>query len=375
MDKRRLSRREFIRAGAIAGAGLALPGVSAFAAEGDALKKNIQADSMSYIALGRTKMLVSRLSLGGVPWSSDVGRKAVERGCNLVHGSMGYEKGKNISDQGECLKGLWDKVFFLLKGDASEANVDAALKALRRDYVDMVLPVCSAPHQPANPKVREGFERLKKAGKVRFLGLTVHSKEALAPIVEAGVKAGFYDAVLTMYQPANRESLLPVLKQARAAGMGTISMKTVQGVQGGPNTQAKVIEAALSDGEIDTVLKGIRNLDEFDVFAKIAQKQKSASLNRPISDEEIRRLADRSVCGGCGSCARACHCGLDVPEMMRCVTYYAPHLEAHARQTYREIPFVLTAAACEDCGECERVCPRGLPIRSLIRQADRKWAV
>jgi len=373
MKNRELSRREFVRLSTVAGAGIVLSGGSAFAAKAKLTKKNIQEDKMSYVPLGRTKMLVSRLSLGGIPWSPNVARAAIDRGCNLVHGSIRYGKGRTIFEQGETLKGLWDKVFFILKGNVDDENVNTALKALGRDYVDMILPVFGSPQKVANPQVLEDFKRLKKAGKVRFLGMTVHSREPLGPIVAAGVKAGFYDAVLTMYQPARKDELIPVLKKARARGMGTLSMKTLQGAGGGLESQAQIIEDALSNGEIDTVLKGMGTFEMFEAFSKVAAKQKSARLGRPGPGGKHTYVVDRSTCGGCGSCARVCQGGLDLPEIMRCVTYYASQCEDHARETYREIPRHLTVAACRDCGQCEQACPRGLPIRKLIRRADSMW--
>ena len=150
-------------------------------------------------------------------------------------------------------------------------------------------------------------------------------------------------------------------------------MKTLQGAGGGLEDQARIIKDALAKGEIDSVLKGIGSFEMFEAFAKVAAKQKSARLNGPAFGEKDVYLADRSVCGGCATCAQVCQAELDLPEIMRCATYYAPDLEDHARQTYREIPRRLTAAACRDCGECEKACPRGLPIRTLIRRADRMW--
>ena len=375
MEQRDFSRREFIRLSALAGAGLALSGADALGAEDDLIKKNIQTDCMSYAVIGRTKMLVSRLSVGAVPWNGSVARAAIERGCNLVHGAGGYRQGKGMIEQGKTLKGLWDKVFFMLKGNPNEKEVDKALKALGTDHVDMVVPVFAKAQGLDNPRIQEDFQRLKKAGKVHFLGFTVHSKEPLEQVVDAGVKAGFYDAVLTMYQVSRKEPLIPVLKRARAAGMGTFSMKTLQGVKGSDEELAKVIEAALAKGEIDSVLKAIKNVEQLDVFAKAAQRQKSASLTPPIPDEEIVQMADRSVCGACGACAKVCRGGLDLPEIMRCATYYGPELDEYARETYREIPRRLTALSCKDCGQCEEACPRGLPIRKLIRQAHQRWGV
>jgi len=374
MASARFSRRQFIKITALGGAGVALfPAADAFAAR-KLIKKNVQTGSMSYAVLGRTNMVVSRLSLGGLPWESNVARAAIERGCNLIHGSIRYGGGRTIFEQGKGLKGLWDKVFFMLKGAVTEENINTGLKALQTDHVDLILPVFSSTANIANPEIYEAFQRFKKAGKVSFLGCTIHSKQPLEEIVDAAVKAGFYDVILTMYQPPRRKPLIPALKRAHSAGVGTVSMKTLQGVTGSREDRARIIQEALTIGEIDTVLKGIKNFDDMQVFADAVAKVKS-KLRRRASLESDMKFADLSVCGGCGTCASVCPQGLDLPEIMRCVTYYAPEMEEHARQTYRSIPRRLTALYCRDCGTCERHCPRNLPIRALIRKAHDNWGM
>ncbi len=368
---RNLTRRDFLKVGATTAAAAALGGLAAgpLQAQQDYEKRNIQ-PTMSYAPFGRTNLLISRLSIGGGPWKSAVVAAAIERGCNLVHGSHGY---KTMPAQAKDLKGKWDKVYYALKGAVSQKNVDDCLKTLGVDHIDFILPVTGSPRGVDVRSNFEKFEKLKQAGKVRFLGLTIHGSANLHTVVDAAVKAGFWDCILTMYQPAIVATMNPALQRARQAKLGTMSMKTIQGMRASLDDRAKVIAQALGSGAIDTVLKGLGSLAELDAYAAAAAAAKTASRAETPS---AQFAADPAVCGACGACLAACPAGIAIPDIMRCQTYYAPTpgLRDYARAGYAEIPPHRRATACLDCGQCEQVCPRELPIRSLLRQADRVWA-
>jgi len=322
-------------------------------------------EGMAYIPLGRTNLLVSRLSLGGMPWEPTVAKHAIRQGVNLVHGCNRYG---SMEAQSETLANLWDKCWYFLKhnGPAEDMGktIDACLKTLKRDHVEAIVPVVGRTKSADHENIKSNFEKLKKAGKVRTLGVTVHS-EKTPEVCREVIDAGIFDVILTMYQPANKAAIDKELAQAVKKNIGTMSMKTGQGIE--TKDIPKAIAAALTDGKISTVLKGINSIKDLNAYLEAARTSLSKEANKQA------RL-DAAACGACGECL-ACPQNIQIQEIMRCVTYYStePALLNYAASTYRDIPAAATAKGCIDCGRCEMNCPRNLPIRSLLRAAQEKW--
>jgi len=322
-------------------------------------------EGMAYTPLGRTNFLVSRLSLGGMPWEPTVAKHAIRQGVNLVHGSNRYG---SMEAQSETLADLWDKCWYFLKHNGPAENmgktIDECLKTLKRDHVDVIVPVINRTKSTDYDSFKSNFEKLKKAGKVRCLGVTVHS-EKIPEVCREVIDAGIFDVILTMYQPANKAAIDKELVRAAEKNIGTMSMKTGQGID--TKDIPKAIDAALTDGKISTVLKGIGSIKDLNAYLKVARASKSKEAKKQA------RL-DKAACGACGNCL-VCPQNIQIQEIMRCVTYYSkePALLNYAASTYRDIPAAATVNSCIDCGQCEKSCPRNLPIRSLLRVAQEKW--
>lgn len=328
-----------------------------------------QVEGMTYTPLGRTNLMVSRLSLGGGPWTPAVVRSGINQGVNLVHGSLGY---KTMEAQSETLAKLWDKIWYVLKFTEEDMadTTDKCLKILNRDHIDIIVPVIRKVNGTDYDKMKANFEKIKKAGKVRFLGATVHVKNPaeIPAVCRDAIDSDIFDMILTMYQPANKEAIDKALAVAIEKNIGTMSMKTVQGAK--DEKRGEAVAAALADGKINTVLKGISNLPDLNMYLRVARFAETA---KPASDQQA--CLDPTVCGACGACLD-CPQNLEIPEIMRCATYYHPQgdQEQYAAQTYREIPREATILECIDCGTCEERCPRSLPIRATLRWAHNRWA-
>jgi len=332
-----------------------------------------QVEGMSYIRLGRTNLMVSRLSLGGIPWQPLVARRAVEAGVNMVHGSNGYG---TMPEQRKALEPVWERIWYVLKQNTGSEKVmaecvDNCLKTLKKDHVQIIVPVVSRPGVTDYERMKGDFEKLRQAGKVRQLGVTVHSKPEFIPqIIREVTEAGIFAMILTMYQPAVKSAADKELARAVSKGLGTMSMKTVQGAK--PEDHAQVAAACLAGGTIHTLLKGINSLGTLGTYLKVAG---AAGAGGQAGKADAARVGqDRGVCGACGAC-RVCPEGIEIPEIMRCITYYGrqPGLERWAQMTYRALPVEKTFAGCTDCGRCEAVCPRGLSIRGMLRLAAMRY--
>ena len=68
---------------------------------------------------------------------------------------------------------------------------------------------------------------MKKSGKVRFTGVTSHSN--MVEVMDAAVRAGFYDTVLTSFNFLSPPGVADAIGRAADAGLGVVAMKTMSG--------------------------------------------------------------------------------------------------------------------------------------------------
>ncbi len=108
-------------------------------------------------------------------------------------------------------------------------SVDQSLRRLGTDYLDLLM--CphggNTPYEILNhPEIFEAFEVLKKAGKVRHLGLSSHTDPG--GVLEAAVKAKVYSAAMVAFNMVNAPYVAPAIAAAKKAGLGVISMKSAR---------------------------------------------------------------------------------------------------------------------------------------------------
>lgn len=109
------------------------------------------------------------------------------------------------------------------------ASVDSSLRALGTDYLDLLMVphgANSAYEVTAFPEIFEAFETLRKAGKVRHLGLSAHSDPG--GVLEGAVESGQYSAAMVAYNVVNHSYVDAALDRAQAADLGVIAMKVAR---------------------------------------------------------------------------------------------------------------------------------------------------
>jgi aryl-alcohol dehydrogenase-like predicted oxidoreductase len=117
-------------------------------------------------------------------------------------------------------------------------SVDQSLRRLGTDHLDILMCPhgASTAHELLNyPEIFDVFESLKKAGKVRHLGVSAHTDPA--GILEAAVQAKIYSVAMVAYNIVNHPRVAPALAAARKADLGVIAMKVARPVHHGRNNQ------------------------------------------------------------------------------------------------------------------------------------------
>jgi len=208
--RKQISRRSFIQTGA-AGLGAAIVSgtlsrrVDA-AREGGGKKKGAPVEKRT---LGRTGLKVTVIGFGTYGFSNPgVLQKAIESGINLILTDRTYGNGNAEKAIGQVLKKIDRKNVIVGTGWSVSPGVtkskllsmlDGSLKRLQTDHVDLMRAFMV--NDPKVLQIEEQFEALeaaKKAGKVRFYGVSAHGGNLL-DVFNAAADSGKFDYVMGRY--------------------------------------------------------------------------------------------------------------------------------------------------------------------------------
>ncbi len=376
----RLSRREFLKAGAL-GVGAAVGG--ALARPGAAQKK----EPIPVRPLGKTGLSVSAIGFGSYGFSNPaVLEAALDAGVTLICTAANYQNGNAERTIGEVIKKRRDQVVLCTgwrtpKGTTADEilrMLDESLKRLQTDHIEIMrVHNCNDPEELAQQAIFDAFAKAKEAGKVKLLGVSGHGKR-LPEVYQEAIRLKSYSVLMGRYNFMEFPKQPEIIKQAGEQGLGVIAFKVGAGKQEplikelmgkGMDFRRACVKWALSNENVSSVLYFFRSLDDVTAI--------TAGLDEPLSEEEERLLAIyrkaawHSYCRYCGTCAEGCPYGVEVAEIMRYAMYFRFYgLEKEAMRLYAALPEERTAARCAECaGECLGRCPYGLPTRDNLLAA------
>jgi len=295
---KRFGRREFL-AGSIAGASSLLLG-SCASSPLPAKTSAKTFDPWELVPLGKTGLKVSRVGFGtgmqGGRHSSNQVRlgkekfeallkKSYDRGCRLFDSADMYGSHPYIVS---ALKGIprenYTIVSKLLIWNPPEEEkekplitIDRFLKELNTDYIDLLLLHCMMPpdwNKTLKPYM-DGMSEAKSKGKVRALGVSCHSIDALntaaaEPWVES-VHARINATGTDM--DGSPDEVVPILRKIHDAGKGVVGMKLIG--QGEFRDDRKLREQSadfvLNLGCVNAMVVGFESLDEIKDYEAIVR--------------------------------------------------------------------------------------------------------
>ena len=295
------NRRDFLKASSAAvAAGAVLgslgPGVAAAADTAKILNHN---PKMSYRPLGKTGFLISEIALGGhggqkIEDRVPVLEKAVELGLNYVDNNIDAECNLYGAAMAKTKTAGRDKWFIgfaswpekitpeyesQLTEDGMLKNIDARLKSYHTEMLDMWRPVGATwgPGQSrlgtlldvsekALDMVVRVFEKAKKLGKVRFLGVSAHNPKVFRKVL---TKYPQFDVIIFPYLFLTKElggdSLLKLAQEKQVGVIGlkpfgagtTFGIKPRQ-IQGRVDNRARVlVKEMLQEKRLSAIIPGV----------------------------------------------------------------------------------------------------------------------
>jgi aryl-alcohol dehydrogenase-like predicted oxidoreductase len=394
MTPRETSRREFLKiAGAAAGiaAGAPLLRSAPASAEPAPAAPSSPPQAAEKRPLGRTGFTVSTVGFGAMTTRDpEVIRFAVERGVDYVDTADCYMGGENERIVGRALAGIRDKVVLATKVhiapvDQMIRSCENSLRSLQVDVIDILqLHNISTEDEVTDGRAREALQKLIDQGKVRAAGVTTHKGQET--VLRAVRKHGFYKTVLVAYNFRSdsgitaavkgalgmSEGLSNTIRSVGESGVGIIGMKTQAGgyesPPGGMSPHQAALAWVLANPGVATTIPSMTS------YAQVEEDLGARGKRFTLADRvALRRYAleigDRH-CGLCGACGGICPRGVEVPTVLRSLTYLEGYREeALARGTYRSLPPGRNAEACGECDRCLVACRLSLPVRRLAREA------
>jgi len=241
-----------------------------------------------------------RLSMISHEEARAVVRRAYELGINFFDNARSYWDGHSEEVFGEVLAPVRKEIFLTTKTTArtrkgAEADLEASLRALRTDYVDLWqihgLSEMKEIEQILAPGgAMEAFEAAKKAGKCRFIGVTAHhDPDVLAEMLRR--YKGFDSVFMPLHaaDPAYLSFEQKVLPLALEQGLAVQAMKTFGNARLMSVLSAReCLEYALSL-PISIVIVGAITLGQIEDDVRIAQRF------RPLSPEQMADLRRRAA--------------------------------------------------------------------------------
>ena len=391
MPKQRInrSRREFLlnTMQTMAAAGFALPvlapGKSTAAQAGGELSQAQKPVHVEYRTLGNTGMKVTAVSYGAMRTRDEaVIQRALDLGINYIDTARGYLGGLSESIIGNIMKTRRKEAFLATKfkpGTVSEILelVETSLKALQTDHIDVIQAHgLSTLEQIKNPNILEALTKLKKDGKVRFVGFSTHKN--MTELIREATKMKFYDTVLTTYNFQVPADLTEAIEEAGKAGIGIIAMKTQVGgytdpAMGGLSPHQAALKWVLQNKGIATAIPSMVTYDQLNENVQV-MGAKLGRRDHDILDRYARTTGSR-FCRMCGACTGRCPFGVEIADVHRALMYregYGDSILAH--ETYHGIPESIRPAACTSCAACRVFCRFGIDIKKRMTEALAIWA-
>ncbi len=400
------NRRRFLQSAAATGAALASADRLVAAAQAPAGKP-----AVPLVTLGKTGQEVTRLGMG-TSWALDQSfvQAALFAGVRYIDTSESYENTKAEKVLGEVLERtkMRKDVYLVSKNagfrasaknasDILNSRLEASLERLRTDYLDAyyihgIASTKEGDPTPAfmllrDPSVKGAFEAAKKAGKIRFAGLSCHDAR-LPEILDLAAEVGWIDQVMIKYNfrdvggKDRYDELNRAIDKASKANIGLVAMKTQGGAVNFPEKmkalgekgfkkEVAAIKTVWMDGRMQVVVSEMTTRS--DLRENIAASQQTLTGKEATLLEDHRKATAHLYCHGCGHLCETAARGVPVATVLRYYRYYDAYgKREQARALYQALPVVSRQLIDADLLAAEVACPHGLPIADLMKQADRR---
>ncbi len=295
-SKGKMTRKEFLKTSSVALLG--------FGVLGTGYKKVSGKGASGLVKLGQTGIEVSPIGFGASrTMEPSLVDAAIETGFTFLDTGRSYTNGRNEVMIGEVLGSRRKDVVIQSKvkvnlprqkdgsfgADAVKktlkdmaASMNASLKALRTDYIDIMLIHGAEDVKIAYfESIMEFFETAKKEGKIRAHGFSAHAHQI--ELLKAAVENPFYEVIMVPYNHKgsyihmnsgsyaewDQPALEVEMDKAKKQGIGLLAMKTCSGGPYSPDgktppTFVNALRWILSQNKVDSLAVAMGNFEQME---------------------------------------------------------------------------------------------------------------
>ncbi len=326
--------------------------------------------------LGKTKLVVSRVGMGGIPIVHPPFDEAVrvlqhgfDLGINFVDTAFAY--GESEERVGKAVSGNREQIVIGTKSTARDRktaaeHIEKSLQRLGTRYVDLWqlhgINNLEEYHKALGPDgaIEAGREALKK-GTIHHIGISTHIPQVALEAIVSGV----FEVIQYPFNFVNNDAENDLVTMAKEHDVGFIAMKPFAG---GRLKDPKLALKYLL--QFDNVVPdpGVKRIEEIDEIVAIVNGSWKLTEEDRLKMEETRSGLGTKFCQYCGYCL-PCPQQIDIPVLMNALSI-GSYAESFVQNIARNVEL---ARNCLQCGECERKCPFQLPIRDTIAKSIKMY--
>jgi hypothetical protein len=391
-----MKRRDFLKASALATAAIASSPLSAEPGTEPSKKPIVK----RYTEIGKTGLKMSDISYGtGRLPSASMILRAIDRGINYFDTAPDY--GSSEEYIGDAMKKIQrDKIIIASKfcspyaypshlplGSKKQKFINAvegSLSRMKTDYMDFCLVHAIGEQNDnlekeekrlLNEEMLSAYQSLKKAGKVRYLGVSSHGPKNMEHLLMTAVKSGHYDMIMPSFNFMTFPKIPDILKEAKKRNVGVVAMKTLAGAKdsgfdskGAPFAPA-AFKWVLNHPEVNGLVITIKTIADLDLYLT-ASGARFTSADREALDQYAKQFGSQYCRTGCGDCETSCPEKVSIATTLRYQMYFNDYgIEKKSMESYAKLE--AKADKCSDCitEDCREACPYGLPVSTMLRDA------
>ena len=397
---KKLNRRGFFKKAAAIGLGATVGGPALLRPGQTSAQITIPKEPVSRRPFGRSGIMVSTLSLGGMfdlLNNQLVLAKALDWGINYWDTAEGYGRGRSEDGIGRWFTRkphTREKVFLVTKlsrrrGDNFTARLEESLKRMHTDYVDLLFVHGIRGINEMESSLESWAQAMKKAGKIKLFGFSTHSN--MEACLEGAANIPWIDGIMFTYnyRLMHEPRMKAAVQACYHAGIGLTAMKTQGGgpvksdtdseikmagrfmQKGFSDNQAKLM-AVWQDKRIASICSQMPNLTILATNAAAEVEKNRLSKSDHTLLAQYARETSGDYCAGCERlCSEVLPARVPISDVMRCLMYYHSYQDFElARSTFQTLPTRTKALLTRlDFSNAEKSCPHKLPIGKLLREA------